>query len=214
MVRRFALGLLLLATATPVLAQPPFPRLPLRPNTWASLSVGLYNLGDIYDPESDAVWDFGNIFQFRGALERELQRGTSFGVAGTLARAPLTYVGPECQCDADLTLWQVLGLFRLGGGGSMGFHQIIELAAGVTGFSNLSRRTGTGSIGAGTAIDPTFKIGYGLGIPLARNTEFTLVQEVGLMLHERGDRAAGDESNVPRTWSTRVGVRYGLGFRR
>jgi hypothetical protein len=96
----------------------------------------------------------------------------------------------------------------------MGFHQIIELAAGVTGFSNLSRRTGTGSIGTGTAIDPTFKIGYGLGFPLARNTEFTLVQEVGLMLHERGDRAAGDESNVPRTLSTRVGIRYGLGFRR
>src|SRR5688572_24074044 len=53
MVRRFALGLLLLATAAPVLAQAPFPRLPLRPNAWASLSVGLYNLADIYDPESD-----------------------------------------------------------------------------------------------------------------------------------------------------------------
>jgi hypothetical protein len=213
MIRRFALGLFLLVMATPAAAQSPFPRIPLRPNAWASLSVGLYNLGDIYDPESDAVWDFGNIFQFRGTLEREFRRGTSFGVAGTLARAPLTYNGPECQCDADVTLWEVLGLLRLGGGG-IGFHQVIELAAGVTGFSNLSRRTGTGSIGGGSVIDPTFKIGYGLGFPLARNTEFTLVQEVGLMLHERGDRAAGDESNVPRTWSTRVGIRYGLGTRR
>jgi hypothetical protein len=213
MVRRFALGLLLLLGAVPALAQAPFPRFPVRPNAWASLSVGIYNLGDIYDPESDAVWDFGNIFQFRGTLEREFQRGTSVGIAGTLARAPLTYYGAECECDADLTLWQVLGLFRLGGGG-IGFHQVIELAAGVTGFSNLSRRTGAGSIGAGTAIDPTFKIGYGLGFPLARNTEFTLVQEVGLMLHKRGDRAAGDESNVPRTWSTRVGIRQGLGTRR
>ena len=40
------------------------------------------------------------------------------------ARWPGTanYVGPECQCDADLTLWEVLGLFRLGGSGSMGFN--------------------------------------------------------------------------------------------
>jgi hypothetical protein len=213
MVRRFAIGLLLLGVATPALAQAPFPRIPARPIAWGSLSVGLYNLQDIYDPESNAAWDFGNIVQFRGSLEREFQRGTAFGIAGTLARAPLTYDGPECQCDADLTLWQVLALFRIGGGG-LGFHQIVELAAGVTGFSNFSRRGGTGSIGPGSVIDPTFKIGYGLGFPLAQNTEFILVQEVGLMLHERGDRAAGDESSVPRTWSTRVGIRYGLGARR
>jgi hypothetical protein len=174
--------------------------------------VGLYNLQAIYDPDSDAVWDFGNIFQFRGTLEREFQRGTTLGIAGTLARAPLTYSGPACVCDADVTLWQALALFRLGGGGGIGLHQVIELAAGVTGFTNFSSRDG-GSID-GTGIDPTFKIGYGLGYPLGPNLEFNLVQEVGLMLHERGDRAAGDESNVPRTWSTRVGIRYGLGTRR
>jgi hypothetical protein len=90
---------------------------------------------------------------------------------------------------------------------------VIELAAGVTGFSSFSARDGE-SIGPETVIDPTFKLGYGLGFPLAWNLEFMLVQEVGLMLHERGDRAAGDESNVPRTWATRVGIRYGLGNRR
>lgn len=214
MMRRFALGLLLLVGAAPALAQAPFPRVPPRPNAWASLSVGIYNLQDIYDPRSDAVWDFGNMVQFRGSLERELQRGTAVGVVGTLARAPLSYSGPECDCDADLTLWQVLGLFRLGGSGSIGFHQVIEIGAGVTGFSNFNRRTGSGSIGRGTAIDPTVKIGYGLGFPLAANTEFMLVQEVGFMFHERGDRAAGDDSSIPRTWSTRVGIRYGLGRRR
>jgi hypothetical protein len=212
-VRRTAfIAFLLAAVTVPSLAQPPFPRAAARPNAWTSLSVGLYNVQDIFDPESSSVWDFGNIFQFRGTLEREFQRGTSIGVAATLARAPLTYEGPECLCDADLTLWQALALFRLGGGG-IGLHQIIEIAAGVTGFSNFSRRDG-GPIGPGTVIDPTFKIGYGLGFPLAPNTQFTLVQEVGLMLHERGDRAAGDESNVPRTWSTRIGIRYGLGMRR
>jgi hypothetical protein len=166
----------------------------------------------MYDPESDSVWDFGNVFEFRGSLEREFQRGQSFGVVATLARAPLTYDGPECQCDADVTLWQALALFRIGGRG-IGLHQVIELAAGITGFSGFSARDGE-SIGPGTVIDPTFKIGYGLGFPLAWNLEFMLVQEVGLMLHERGDRAAGDESSVPRTSSTRVGIRYGLGSRR
>jgi hypothetical protein len=214
LVRRSLLALILAAGAAgPAIAQPPFPRQSPRPNAWASLSVGLYNLQEIFDPESNSVWDFGNIFQFRGSLEREFQRGTTIGVAATLARAPLTYDGPECVCDADLTLWQALALFRLGGGRSFGLHQVIEIAAGVSGFSNFSARTGS-SIGPGTTIDPTFKIGYGLGYPLGPNLEFNLVQEVGLMLHERGERAAGDESNVPRTWSTRVGIRYGLGTRR
>jgi hypothetical protein len=213
MVRRFALALLLLAAAAaPSMAQPPFPRVPVRPNAWASLSVGLYQVQDIIDPESSSRWDFGTIFQVRGTLEREFQRGTTFGVAATLARAPLTYAGPECVCDADLTLWQALALFRIGGSG-IGLHQVIELAAGVTGFSSFSRRDG-GPISPGTVIDPTFKIGYGFGYPLSPNTELTLVQDIVFMLHQRGDRAAGDDSNVPRAWSTRIGLRYGLGTRR
>jgi hypothetical protein len=211
MSRRFALVLSLLAvTSAPLAAQVRFPTAPTRPTAWTSLSLGLFNLESMYDPESNSSWDFGNIFQFRGTLERDLQRGMSFGVSGTLARAPLTYVGPECTCDADITLWQALGLFRLGGGGSFGFHQVIELAAGVTGFSGFSERGGN-AIGPGTVIDPTFIIGYGLGYSFSPNSQFLLVQEVGLMMHRGGDRPAGDESNVPRTWATRVGFRFGLG---
>ena len=104
-----------IALAAPVFAQTPFPRLPLRPNAWASLSVGLYNLGDIYDPESDAVWDFGNIFQFRGTLERELQRGTSFGIAGTLARplAPPLLGQVLPVLTAVIAVGAVLGVVRI-----------------------------------------------------------------------------------------------------
>jgi hypothetical protein len=215
MPRRVILTLLILGTVSaPAAAQVPIPRRPVGPTAWTSLSVGLFQVQDIYDPESNSVWDFGTIVQFRGTLERDFQRGMSLGVAGTLARAPLSYSGPECVsiCDADLTLWQALGLFRIGGGG-FGFHQVIEIAAGVTGFSNFSRRDG-GTVGPGTAVDPTFKIGYGLGYTLSPNAQVTLLQEVGIMIHERGNRPAGDESNVPRTWATRVGLRFGLGGRR
>jgi hypothetical protein len=211
MSRRARVVVLLLAAASaPLPAQVRFPTAPTRPTAWTSLSIGLFSLQNVYDPESNSTWDFGNIVQFRGTLERDFQRGMSFGLVGTLARAPLTYAGPECTCDADLTLWQALGVVRLGGGGSLGLHQVIELAGGVTGFSSFSERGGA-AIGPGTVVDPTFLIGYGLGYTFSPNTQFMLVQEVGLMIHRRGDRPAGDESNLPRTYTTRIGFRFGLG---
>ncbi len=210
MSRRAALAfILVLAAPAPSPAQVRFPG---RPNAWTSVSIGLYQLQDMFDPESNSTWDFGNIVQFRGTLERDFQRGMSLGVIGTLARAPLTYFGDECaaSCDADVTLWQALALFRIGGG--VGLHQVIEVAAGVTGFSSFSRRGGGGgAIGPGTVIDPAVHIGYGFGYSLSPTTQFTLLQEVGLMVHQRGDRPAGDESNVPRTYATRIGLRFGLG---
>jgi hypothetical protein len=210
MLRRVTLALILLAApSVPSGAQERLPRLLPRPNTWTSLSVGLYRLPVIFDPPSNSDWDFGNIVQFRGTLERDFQRGTSLGVALTYAKAPLTYNGPDCsQCDADVALWQALALFRIGGG--IGLHQIIEIGAGLTGFSNFQRR-GAEALAARSVIDPTISIGYGLGYSLSPNTQFTLLQEVGLMVHRRGTRPAGDESNVPSTYATRLGLRFGLG---
>lgn len=208
--RRVTLTLILFAFASvPLPAQERFPRLPTRPTAWTSLSVGLFNLQDMYDPGSNSVWDFGNIIQFRGTLERDLQRGSAIGIALTYARAPLTYSGPDCICDADANVWQALALFRMGGG-TIGLHQVIELEAGVTGFASFTERDG-GDLAPGHVVDPTFNIGYGFGYTLGPNTQLTLVQEVGLLVHRRGDRPAGDESNVPRAWATRIGLRYGLG---
>jgi hypothetical protein len=210
MQRRVTLALLLLvAVSTPSRAQERLPRVLPRPTTWTSLSIGLYRIPTIFDPASNSDWDFGSIVQFRGTLERDFQRGTSLGVALTYARAPLTYDGPDCSfCDADVALWQALALFRIGGG--IGLHQVIEIGAGVTGFSNFERSAG-GSLAPGTVVDPTVSIGYGLGYTLSPNVHFTLVQEVGLMVHRRGNRPAGDESNLPSTYATRIGLRFGLG---
>jgi hypothetical protein len=212
MLRRVTLALILLASASVgSAAQERVPRLLPRPNTWASLTIGLYRIPNVlFDPASSSDWDFGSIAQFRGTLERDIQRGTSLGVAVTYARAPLTYDGPDCSfCDADVALWQALALFRVGGG-SYGLHQIIEIGAGVTGFSNFQQRGG-GRLAPESVVDPTVNIGYGLGYSLSPNTQFMLIQEVGLMVHRRGNRPAGDESNVPSTYATRIGLRFGLG---
>jgi hypothetical protein len=210
MLGRATLALIVLtAAAAPSRAQVRFPARPAGPHAWTSLSIGLYQLQNMFDPASNSGWDFGNIVQFRGTLERDFRRSTSVGVAVTYARAPLTYDGVDCPfCDADVALWQALALFRIGGG--IGLHQVIELGAGVTGFSNFQQRGG-GRLAPGTVVDPTFSIGYGLGYSLSPTTQFTLLQEVGLMVHRRGDRPAGDESNMPRTYATRIGLRFGLG---
>jgi hypothetical protein len=210
--RRVMLALILLAFGpAPSGAQERFPRLPLRATTWASASIGLYRVPDVlFDPESNSVWDFGSIIQFRGTVERDFRPSASLGLAVTYARAPLTYDGPDCSfCDADAALWQALALFRIGGGNA-GLHQIIEIAAGVTGFSSFQQRSG-GRLAPESTIDPTVNIGYGLGYSLSANTQLTLVQEVGLMVHRRGSRPAGDESNLPSTYATRIGLRFGLG---
>jgi opacity protein-like surface antigen len=212
MLQRATLALILLASASASsAAQERFPRLPPRATTWASATVGLYRVPNVlFDPASNSDWDFGSIVQFRGTLERDFRPGTALGVALTYARAPLTYDGPDCSfCDADVALWQALALFRIGGG-NVGLHQIIEIGAGVTGFSNFQQRNG-GRLAPASIIDPTVSIGYGLGYTLSANTQFMLVQEVGLMVHRRGNRPAGDESNLPSTYATRIGLRFGLG---
>lgn len=212
MLRRVTLALILLVSASaPLGAQERFPRLPPRATTWASATVGLYRIPNVlFDPASNSDWDFGSIVQFRGTLERDFRPGTSLGVAVTYARAPVTYDGPDCSvCDADVALWQALALFRMGGGG-IGLHQVIEIGAGVSGFSNFQQRGG-GRLAPATVIDPTVSIGYGLGYSFSPNTQFMLVQEVGLMVHRRGNRPAGDESNLPSTYATRIGLRFGLG---
>jgi hypothetical protein len=195
-------------------AQERFPVGAATPSTWTSLSVGLYRLPTIFDPTSNSAWDFGRIIQVRGTLEREFQRGASVGVAMTYARAPLTYNGADCSfCDADVALWQALALLRMGTGSSARFHQAIEVDLGVSGFTSFKRREG-GRLAPGSVVDPTVSIAYEFGYSFAPNTQFSLLQEVGLMLHRRGNRPAGDESNTPSTYATRIGLRFGLGGRR
>jgi hypothetical protein len=183
-----------------------------QPIAWTSLSVGWMSHADVCDPDANACWQFGGAPQFRATLEMPMGRGASIGVAGTHARIPLTYQGgvlSGCNgCDADANISQLLANLRIGG--ASGFHQVIDLNAGMTFYSNF-RST------EGTKLDPSkplsafnFAVGYGFGYSLSERFQIMLVQDYGLVIHKR---MPGSPGNTAQQSTTRVGARYGLGSR-
>lgn len=180
----------------------------LDPQFWASAGLGIMQTQTIEDYATRSSWDFGTVTQWRATLERGLRNGGSIGVAGTWARPALAYEGGGCAgaCDAEATYFQVLALFRTGG--REGFHQVIELHAGVTGFSDFRTDDDTKLPPLGTVLDPTFAVGYGFAYGFSRRTQVMLVQDVGAVLHRRDDAPAG--ANTLRQFqTTRIGFRVG-----
>ena len=188
-------------------------RVSTEPLAFTSLSVGWLQHGGLCDPDSNSCWDFGSAPQFRASLEMALGRGASFGVAGTTARVPLTYVGgllSGCtQCDADANVSQLLGTFHIGGG--TGFHQVIDLSAGVTLFSNFRTTDGTRLDPAKTRSAFSFGLGYGFGYSLSPRFSIMVLQDYGLVIHKR---VSGDPNNTAQQSALRIGARYGMGSRR
>lgn len=178
------------------------------PIGWTSLGIGWMQQQGFNDPETGDGWDFGSAPQWRATLEFPVGSGAAFGVAGTIARVPLIFDGASCnRCDADANISQVFGLFRMGGGS--GFHQVIDIQAGMTMFSNF-RESGTGSrLGTGKMSQAfSFGIGYGFGYALNPRTHVTLVQDYGLIILKR---QPGTSQQTTQQRTTRIGVRLGLG---
>ena len=180
------------------------------PIAWTSLSIGWLGHDSMCDEETDACWDFGGAPQWRGTLEFPMGRGATIGAAATIARVPLIYngglTGNSCvSCDADATVTQYFGNFRIGGGS--GFHQIIDLNAGVTVFSNF-RSTNGAKLGGKALTDITVMLGYGFGYSLTPRTQLMLVQDFGLVFHQR---QTGSAERTAQQQATRIGVRVGLG---
>lgn len=178
--------------------------------TWASVGVGVLQTQNVEDWATTTEWDFGTVVQWRASLERTLRNGGSIGLAGALARPSLAYDGTGCApCEARANLFQILAAFRVGGGS--GFHQVIELHAGVTGFSNFRRDADDEQLAPNeTVLDPTFSIGYGFGYGLGQNSQIAVVQEYGAMLH-RNDRAPSGANTLRTMSATRFGFRLALG---
>lgn len=184
------------------------------PAGWTSLSIGWLNQQGLCDGDSNACWDFGGAPQWRATLDYPLGRGASIGVAATLARVPLIYsggpIGAGCvSCDANANIVQYFGNFRLGGTG-IGLHQIIDLNAGMTVFSNFRSSTGA-ELGGNAVSDISFGIGYGFGYGFSPRMQFMLVQDLGLIIHKR---ATGTSENTAQQSTTRIGLRVGLGEKR
>ena len=182
----------------------------LTSRTWASIGAGVVQSQTIEDYATLTEWDFGTILQWRASVERTLRNGGSVGLAGAISRPSLSYYGAGCDpCDASANFFQALAAFRIGGG--TGFHQVIELHAGVTGFSNFRRGSDDAQLDPReTVLDPTFAVGYGFGYGFSENTQISVVQEYGAMLH-RSDRAPSGTNSLRQMQTTRFAFRIGLG---
>lgn len=181
------------------------------PIAWTSLSVGFLQQQDFHDPTTNADWDFGSGFQFRGTLEYPMG-GASLGLAASMARLPLIYRGApfterSCvSCDADANVSQLLANFRIGGGS--GFHQVIDLMAGYTFFHNFKSSDGA-ELGPEKAVsDFTFGLGYGFGYNFTSRAQLMVVQDLMLMVHKR---VPGNVENILQQRTLRVGGRFALG---
>lgn len=214
---RVPVVLALLLASAPAGAQIIRPPRRSTPKTaWTNVSIGLLQLSDVRDGSTQSEWQFGNAVQYRVTLEKTIQSGTTFGVSGAFARVPLTYVpltvgpaGCTVSCDADATVTQLVAMVHAGGGG-IGFHQVIELVAGATGYSSFrARASGAKLPPLKLDADLTLGFGYGFGYAFSPDMQVTLVQEGALTVHQRTG-VPGGENTLGRHYTTRVGIRFGL----
>lgn len=184
------------------------------PSMWGSLGVGLYGANGISDGATSSTWDFGNgtTWQYRAALEKVLQNGFSIGGVGTYVKVPIIYSGPACnQCGAHLDLTSLGASFHAGGG--PGLNQILEVSAGAAMYRNIRRDSNGEQLApTGGNVDPFFTFGYGFGYTFNPTMQMSIVQDYGLVLHERTG-LSNDQSNTLTQRSTRLNIRMGFGNR-
>ena len=184
------------------------------PSMWGSLSVGLYGANGISDGATNSTWDFGEgtSWQLRAALEKALQNQFSLGGVLTYVDVPFVYVGPSCgRCDAHLDLTSLGVSFHAGG--SQGLHQVLDVSAGAAMYSNLKRDSDGAKLApTDGSVDPFFTFGYGFGYSFNPTMQVSIVQDYGLVLHERKG-LANNESNTLTQRTTRLNFRMGFGNR-
>ena len=215
--RPLALAVALLLLGAP-LADAQIMRVPTRstaPVAWVSLSAGLLQFNNnIIDGRTESVWDFGSALQYRGSVEMDVGNFGAVGLVAGLTDAPLTYASnlvAECTsgCDAHAKIWTVMAGFHMGGG--TGFHQIIDLSAGMLIYRDFTTDEGN------TAVPPespdkdiTLAVGYGFGWGFGNRMQLMLVQDAAYSLHQR-DGLSGRQNSSSTQYITRLGLRVGLG---
>jgi hypothetical protein len=184
------------------------------PSVWVSLGVGLYGANGVSDGATSSTWDFGEgtNWQYRASLEKALQNQFSFGGVLTYVNVPFVYTGPSCgRCDAHLDLTSIGASFHAGGG--TGLHQVLEASAGAALYRNLRQDTNNAALAPTDGnIDPFFTFGYGFGYAFNPTMQISVVQDYGLVLHERKG-LSNDQSNTLTQRATRLNFRMGFGNR-
>lgn len=182
------------------------------PRLWTSVSVGYLNPGRVYDGTTETVWSFGDGPSYGGSLQFPINSGTAIGVSGSWARVPLSYeTFTGTRTDADAHIWSALATLHVGGG--LGFHQVIQINAGVIGYDNFRANNGPSLAPAGGDRDFAFSLGYGFGYAFSGTTQLILLQDYAIVLHQR-DGLPSDVSARTQQSTLRAGIRYGLGSKR
>ena len=210
---------LALAAAEPASADAQVLDLPRRataPAFWGSAGIGWLGIGTIADGRTNTRWDFGGGPRLRASLGVPIGRSASLGLTGTWARMPLRYSSLDRQAfnpfdeDAHADVSSLLLSFH--GGGGEGLHQVLSAGAGVVRFGRFtSDRTGS-TLEPSSDLDFAFSIGYGFGYSLSPRAQIVLLQEYGLVLHQR-EGLANNASGAIQQSVTSLAVRYGLGAR-
>src|SRR5688500_13304650 len=68
------------------------------PRSWATFGVGFAQSQAVNDGSTESTWEFGEMFQYRVALERAVDSRSSLGVTATFARPAVGYIGPLSSC--------------------------------------------------------------------------------------------------------------------
>ena len=184
------------------------------PAGYLSLAAGFLQAASIRDGSTSSDWLFDGAIQYRGSIEYALRNQGAFGVAATYARVPLEYRGGDLlgciRCDADATIWTAMAMFRMGGG--EGFHQVIEIGLGATGYQDFETENGDALPPTEPDMDVTISVGYGFGFGFGKRTSIFLVQSADQSIHQRGG-PENDGTTSVQHYVTRIGLRYGLGSR-
>ena len=216
--RPLAIAAVALALAAPLAdAQVlPVPRRSSAPVAWGSLSAGLLQFNNnILDGRTESVWDFGSALQYRGSVEMDVGNFGAVGLVAGIADAPLTYYNGDvlggCNggCDAHAKLWTIAAGFHMGGG--TGFHQIINLSAGMLIYRDFTTDDGNDPLPPESPDkDITLAVGYGFGWGFSNRMQLMLVQDAAYSLHQR-DGLSGNQNSSSTQYITRLGLRVGLG---
>jgi hypothetical protein len=178
---------------------------------WATAWAGYYDPGSIADGRTNTDWLFSDGLGWRATLEYGLSGGSAIGLLGTFARMPLEVRSRSSGTsrDADGDILSLQALFHAGGGA--GFHQVVEVSAGVIEFRNFRADGSAEQLGPLDGDrDLTFSLGYGFGFGVSPRAHVELVQDFGYTFHQR-DGLPASSSRTTMNRSTRIGLRLGFG---
>lgn len=178
------------------------------PSIWLSASAGYLWMSTVPDGATQSDWRFGDGFPWRLSIEKSFG-GASLGLAAMWIRAPLLYASPSTcgTCNAHASVAYYGPVLRLAG--NRGWHQVIEIGAGVMQYGSFTEDD-TGARLPPTSANRDFAIsfGYGFGYALSRDWGLEVVWTQISSFHER-DNLPGNVSTHRQHSTMRVGLRMG-----